>query len=305
MTEAPNSLINRIGTSGNYLGTIIERLYRVKVTLVDMLEERGYKIPENEQLMFIENAPAASEEIDYMSSYSEALQAFAEYYYNLAIQGGISFHRALNSVYMETDKSVRFLNAAYEYALNLDKQKNADLGAIDPPLLIEPTFRRLSVYFTEPVVEGGKFKAANTDTVRAVSADMANSNITDGIVVAVKGFGYQARNEARRVVPGLMLFDYDQLNKSIIRHSLQPLFQHLTILERNEELLRSGIKLSQLPRMSEEDPVARFYGAPVGDVFRISRQKPVGRETSYRIVMPTPLAPKNGVSIKDAAQIFS
>ena len=303
--EAPSSLIQRSNTQGDYRGTIIERLYRAKLNLTDMLEQRGYEIPYEELKMFVEEAPSATEEEGYMTSYVGALRKFGAYYYSLSNQLGISFHQALGQIYTETDRSVRFLNSVQDYTDEIERRRTQGSETETSHLLVEPTLQKFGVFFPEPVKVGGEFKVANTEAVRLISELMSNQNIFLGIAVAIKGFVYQAVAIARQVVPGLSLYKYDELNKSIIRHSLQPLFFHLTNRESRQELSSSGIKLSQLPRMSEEDPVARFYGAGVGDVFRISRQKPVGREISYRIVMPTPLAPKTGVAIKNSSQIFS
>ncbi|KAF7683440.1 DNA-directed RNA polymerases II and IV subunit 5A [Astathelohania contejeani] len=82
------------------------------------------------------------------------------------------------------------------------------------------------------------------------------------------------------------IFKEDELLFNITTHELVP--KH-TILgnEEKENMMRSmRVKEYQLPKILKSDPVARYFGAKVGDVFKIERRSNSGvKSLYYRIVI--------------------
>jgi len=318
MLTAPINLVGsglptrvfRVGESTiapDYTGTMVDRLYRVKRTLAEMLQTRGYAIDPDEESLFRDLQTDGDLDRNATDQYRLLLKRFAEHYAARATKLGVSFHQALNKRYTETKDSVRYLNAIdeaealqEEHLANPSPVNTSELATPDSTNLLE-----LKVYFVEPVYEGGKFKDGSKGNADIIYADMDDLDLTHGIAVAVKKFNHSVyKAEAFHPTMKLEKFDYDELNKNVVQHFLQPGFDHLTNRERNQEIRDHGIQMTQMPRMSHVDPVARFYGARVGDVFRIRRQTRVGLQISFRAVMPTPLSVDAG-NVKDVDQIYN
>ena len=81
------------------------------------------------------------------------------------------------------------------------------------------------------------------------------------------------------------VFYYTELVVNRVYHRLVPKHVLLNDAEKRELLLSYDIRDTQLPRMVTNDFVARYFGAKVGDIFRIYRNSPsTGVTISYRIV---------------------
>ena len=79
-------------------------------------------------------------------------------------------------------------------------------------------------------------------------------------------------------------FNIHTLGINITHHSLVP--QHTLLNEDDKIALQQELSLKtfeQLPIISVEDPISRYYGAVEGDVFKVMRfSKTAGEYTSYR-----------------------
>ncbi len=70
-------------------------------------------------------------------------------------------------------------------------------------------------------------------------------------------------------------------------HILVPKHEVLSKEEAEEVLRTLGVKPEQLPKIREDDPIAKEIGAKVGDIVRIIRESPTaGRSIAYRLVIP-------------------
>jgi len=82
-----------------------------------------------------------------------------------------------------------------------------------------------------------------------------------------------------------IFFDYELL-MNIIEHELQPKFELLTSEEKEKKLVDYDIDQKNMSRMFSMDPVARYYSAKAGDIFRIIRPSPfAGMSFHYRQVI--------------------
>ena len=80
-------------------------------------------------------------------------------------------------------------------------------------------------------------------------------------------------------------FQEDELVVDITEHELVPEHQLLKPSEKAYLLQRYGLEERQLPRIQKHDPVARYFGAQKGEVFRIVRNsETAGKYVTYRIV---------------------
>jgi len=74
---------------------------------------------------------------------------------------------------------------------------------------------------------------------------------------------------------------------SVFESGLVPEHVLLSEEEKAELLERYGIKLSNLPRIYDNDPAAKELGAKPKDVIKIIRKSELGEETYYRVVVPS------------------
>lgn len=87
-----------------------------------------------------------------------------------------------------------------------------------------------------------------------------------------------------------VFFEYELL-MNILEHELQPRFQILTEEEVEIKMKEYSITKKNMSKMFKTDPVARYYNAKVGTVFRIIRPSEfTGTGFHYRIVKDAPVS---------------
>jgi DNA-directed RNA polymerase subunit H (RpoH/RPB5) len=86
--------------------------------------------------------------------------------------------------------------------------------------------------------------------------------------------------------PNTQVFQEIELMVNILEHDLQPKFKLLNKLEYDEYFKTFDNKKREMPRIVDSDPVARYFGAKIGDIFEITRPSVTTSEAiSYRIVV--------------------
>nr|BAS01487.1 RNA polymerase I, II and III 24.3 kDa subunit [Lotharella vacuolata] len=80
-----------------------------------------------------------------------------------------------------------------------------------------------------------------------------------------------------------LFYEYE-LVLNAVKHYLVPDHELLYFLEKKKLLDCYKIKESQLPKILINDPIARYYGARKGDIFKITRySETVGVYVTYRV----------------------
>jgi DNA-directed RNA polymerase subunit H (RpoH/RPB5) len=87
--------------------------------------------------------------------------------------------------------------------------------------------------------------------------------------------------------PTTYIFQEIELMVNILEHDLQPKFRLLSAKEVEEYFNSYTNKIRDMPKILDSDPVARYFGAKVKDIFEIVRPSTTTCESIiYRIVVP-------------------
>eukprot|EP01107_Rhizomastix_libera_P007141 TRINITY_DN2146_c0_g1_i1.p2 TRINITY_DN2146_c0_g1~~TRINITY_DN2146_c0_g1_i1.p2 ORF type:complete len:209 (-),score=50.58 TRINITY_DN2146_c0_g1_i1:697-1323(-) len=140
---------------------------------------------------------------------------------------------------------------------------------------------QISVYFPEAL----KF---STNDIKKYIQRMTTEQVHRAIIVLRKQATpsvFLAVEVARAKGLIVELFLEEELVVNITKHVLVPKHTPLSKDEKEELLQRYKLKDTQLPRIQESDPVARYLGLSKGQVVKITRKsETAGRYVTYRIV---------------------
>ncbi|XP_076462748.1 DNA-directed RNA polymerases I, II, and III subunit RPABC1 [Babylonia areolata] len=125
-------------------------------------------------------------------------------------------------------------------------------------------------------------------TIKAYCQQMQQDNIMKAVIVVQTGMTPSAKQALVEMAPKYILeqFIETELLVNITEHMLVPEHVVMTTEEKTELLARYKLKESQLPRIQQGDPVARYFGLKRGQVVKIIRpSETAGRYVSYRLVV--------------------
>lgn len=125
-------------------------------------------------------------------------------------------------------------------------------------------------------------------TIKTYCHRMQEENISRAIIVVQQGMTPSAKQSLVDMAPKYILehFLEAELLVNITEHALVPEHVVMTPEEKKELLQRYKLKESQLPRIQEGDPVARYFGLRRGQVVKIIRpSETAGRYITYRLVV--------------------
>ncbi|MEN2498482.1 MAG: DNA-directed RNA polymerases I, II, and III subunit RPABC1 [Marteilia pararefringens] len=118
------------------------------------------------------------------------------------------------------------------------------------------------------------------------SSQMQEQHVKNAILVFQQGL----TNAAKQAITELdsqfnfEFFTEKDLIINITDHCLQPKFRLMTAEEKKSICQKYKISESQLPKIQQSDPLARYFGLKKGDVLNIVRtSQTAGRYTTYRI----------------------
>ncbi|PWN46598.1 putative 25 kd subunit of DNA-directed RNA polymerases I, II and III [Violaceomyces palustris] len=179
--------------------------------------------------------------------------------------------------------------ADHEYQMDLEtfKAEYATNGSVDRTRLNfftqhndNPEEKLFVFYSTE--------KNVGVKTMRQFIGVMEEKNINRGIIIWSDKMTSAAKKviEAMRMSFSLEDFEEAFLLVNITHHHLVPKHEVLSKEEKTALLQRYRLKETQLPRIQQADPVARYFGLQRGQVVKITRPSETsGRYCSYRICM--------------------
>ncbi|TMS35535.1 hypothetical protein L596_002918 [Steinernema carpocapsae] len=148
-------------------------------------------------------------------------------------------------------------------------------------LFCKTTTDQMFVFFPEEPKIGIK-------TIKAICQQMQEQNITRAIIVVQTGMTPSAKQSINDMQPKYTLeqFNENELLINITEHELVPEHVVMTSDEKAELLARYKLKDGQLPRIQQNDPVARYFGLKRGQVVKIVRpSETAGRYITYRLVV--------------------
>ena len=81
------------------------------------------------------------------------------------------------------------------------------------------------------------------------------------------------------------LFHENELQKNITKHHLVP--QHKLLVQTDINLLLQNLQIQKenLPKIKKQDPICKYYGAEIDDVFEITRYDNYIKSLYYRLVI--------------------
>lgn len=145
---------------------------------------------------------------------------------------------------------------------------------------IDDENNKIYVFFPKILTKVGVF------TIRQYIKEMQQNNVDQAIIVvkdAITAFAKQVFIEAKPLI--IEHFKENELLVDKLSHVLVPKHDLLEDLEKKELFKIYKLKDSLLPIIKISDPIARYFGAKRGQVFKITRpSESSGEYIYYRIV---------------------
>lgn len=123
------------------------------------------------------------------------------------------------------------------------------------------------------------------NVVEKIKTDTNNNNINIIIILKEKYNVAIEKGLTNPLYKNVQLFLFKELFFNITKHQLVTKHILLTPEEIKEVLEKYNVNKSHLPKISIKDPVAKYYDAKGGDIFKIIRKSPSsGEYITYRLV---------------------
>lgn len=146
------------------------------------------------------------------------------------------------------------------------------------------------VYFMDPYNDNGKNKAGflkemsyleqtfekNHDiTLIIIAEDKEINDRMKGVEKYIKIYDeeYNTKKQNSNKFQTAMFY-YSEISVNKTKHTLVPHHILLTTEEANNFLINNNIKKDEMAIISQSDPIVKYYGGKIGDVFKIIRKSP-------------------------------
>ncbi|KAJ2805081.1 DNA-directed RNA polymerases II 24 kDa polypeptide (RNA polymerase II subunit 5) [Coemansia guatemalensis] len=185
------------------------------------------------------------------------------------------------------DRNYLIANSDLTRTLDQFRSEFASSGTVDRVRLTfvvqkkdDPT-NQMFVFFPEA-------RSVGVAHIREYISKMSKESVTNGIIVYA-GSMSPLTEKVRTSLPSnyrLEKFHESDLLVNITEHELVPQHRILSDEQKKDILKRYRLRETQLPRISLDDPVARYYGMVRGQVVQIIRpSETAGRYVTYRMCM--------------------
>ncbi|GFP80832.1 DNA-directed RNA polymerase v subunit 5a [Phtheirospermum japonicum] len=191
---------------------------------------------------------------------------------SLLDNGSIESHRyyLARKTTLEMLKDRGFAVPSCEIEVSLEEFRNKHGGAPDADDLRisalhkdDPSIKAMVIFCGQSIVK--------VNVIRAITAMIVNKETLNRLILVVQN---KITNQALKAVDlftfKVEIFQITDLLVNITKHELKPKHQVLTKEEKEDLLKKYSIDEKQLPRMSQNDAIARYYGLEKGQVLKVT-----------------------------------
>jgi len=154
---------------------------------------------------------------------------------------------------------------------------------------------RLRVFFPETPISGGTKSAIGKNSIERILKHMTDDKISKVIIVTETHLSPQAAGQLNNYPAwSLEHFMYKEMTYNLTKHFLTPKHRLMSLPEITKFLDDNEQDINNLPVMSYQDPISRYYGSKPGDIFEIERfdisgSSMVSDSVAHRVVREIPI----------------
>lgn len=202
---------------------------------------------------------------------------------------------------MNNNNQLKIIYNAYNNALEMLENRNYNVTELINPS-IEIFNKRLESDILDKITGDNKDcyllimkhqKITKKDFLNKIDTIIESDKTNDFLLIVLtfdKHLHSFVKLIKQKYAKDIQIFLMNELQMNVLKHELQPSFSLISDDEKIEILNKYDINSEQLPLMKIDDPVAKYFNAKEGDVFKIIRKSMVGRNRTsgqgiyYRIV---------------------
>lgn len=202
---------------------------------------------------------------------------------------------------MNNNNDLKIIFNAYNNALEMLRNRNYEIESLINPS-IEIFNKRLESDILDKITGDNKdcyllimkqHKITKKDFLNKIDSIIETDKMNDFLLIVLtfdKHLNSFVKLIKQKYSKDIQIFLMNELQMNVLKHELQPSFYLISDDEKIELLSKYDINSEQLPLMKIDDPVAKYFNAKPGDIFKIIRKNMVGRNRTsgqgiyYRIV---------------------
>ncbi|KAK6124863.1 hypothetical protein DH2020_041397 [Rehmannia glutinosa] len=169
---------------------------------------------------------------------------------------------------MLKDRGFAVPSCEIEFSLEEFRTKHGEMPDVDELRISalhkdDPSIKVMVLFCSQNIVK--------VNVIRAISAMIVNKDSLSRLILVLQN---KITNQASKTVElfpfKVEIFQITDLFVNITKHELKPKHQVLTDQEKENLLRKYSIDEKQLPRMSQKDAIARYYGLEKGQVVKVT-----------------------------------